>query len=482
MRIDPFYAPSSAVASYGNPANAAHYKSAYWFVVTESPSVNATSAIISRVAYTMSTAFGGLPTLAGVTNFTVNFQDANGSPFTINNGYGDIAFTGTETGGSLYLTTVPLIPSDANTAAFMVVKNVDAAMLSGQPCVATPVRETGLPSLQISFDCTDTVLWATSYNTREWGILSLTDGTYAPVFTGPVLPGYLTGFRDIGGASCTQDSNCPCLSYKWGRVVGLVPRLMAAHILSEGNRIVWHLPKMNSNCVLDANIGVRVRVRVEESEGVGARVGHEPGRLDPRPVQAGRLHRVQAGHRQRRGGGRADPAGLGHGECGRHHCRDVFRKALLGGRHANVLWGAHDKVPGRPAADARAAGKGGARPLLAVKYEEVVLNVRARSSNKPCRVLQMLSGLATHFAISVPEKAMLAFSHRKSNAHPPPVLGDPGLGAVSPGVSISWPESNKRLAQHAWARPAAGGKDGLAHALAGSQVTAPLARQQVHCP
>ena len=139
-------------------------------------------------------------------------------------------------------------------------------------------------------------------------------------------------------------------------------------------------------------------------------------------------------------------------------------------------------VPGRPAADARAEGKGGARPLVAVKYEEVVLNVRARSSNKPCRVLQMLSGLATHLAISVPEKAMLAFSHRKSNAHPPPVLGDPGLGAVSPGVGISWPESNKRLAQHAWARPAAGGKDGLAQALAGSQVTAPLARQQVHCP
>ena len=46
----------------------------------------------------------------------------------------------------------------------------------------------------------------------EWGTLSLTDGTYAPVVTGPVLPGYLTGFRDIGGASCTQDSNCPCLS------------------------------------------------------------------------------------------------------------------------------------------------------------------------------------------------------------------------------------------------------------------------------
>ena len=50
----------------------------------------------------------------------------------------------------------------------------------------------------------------------------------------------------------------------------MVPRLMAAHVLSEGNRIVWHLPKMNSNCVLDAHIGFRVRVRVEESEGVGA--------------------------------------------------------------------------------------------------------------------------------------------------------------------------------------------------------------------
>ena len=135
-----------------------------------------------------------------------------GSPFTINNGYGDIAFTGTETGGSLYLATVPLIPSNANTAAFMVVKNVDAAILSGQPWVATPVRETGLPSLQISFDCADTVLWATNYNTRQWGTLSLTDGRYTPVFTGPVLPGYSTGFRDIGGASCTAASNCPCLS------------------------------------------------------------------------------------------------------------------------------------------------------------------------------------------------------------------------------------------------------------------------------
>ena len=205
-------APPSAVASYGNPANAAYYKSAYWFVVTVSPSVNATSAIISRVAYRRPSAFGDLPTLTGVTNYTIKFQYADGSPFTINNGYGDIAFTGTETGGSLYLATLPLIPSNANTAAFMVVKNVDAAILSGQPWVATPVRETGLPSLQISFDCADTVLWATNYNTRQWGTLSLTDGRYTPVFTGPVLPGYSTGFRDIGGASCTAASNCPCLS------------------------------------------------------------------------------------------------------------------------------------------------------------------------------------------------------------------------------------------------------------------------------
>jgi hypothetical protein len=180
-------APPSAVATFGNPSNAAYYKSAYWFIiVTNNPPVKATSIIISRVAYDPPTAFGALPTLTSVTNYTINIQTAGSDPFEINNGYGDMAFTSSEAGGSMYLVTNIDNSSAFLTAPLLVVKNVDAAIASGQPWVAKPVRESGLPSLQISFDCTKSELWATNYETREWGTLSTATGALSIQFTGPV--------------------------------------------------------------------------------------------------------------------------------------------------------------------------------------------------------------------------------------------------------------------------------------------------------
>ena len=65
-------APPSAVATYGNPSNAAYYKSAYWFVITNSPPVKTTSVTITRVAYTQPTTYGELPQLTTITNYTIN--------------------------------------------------------------------------------------------------------------------------------------------------------------------------------------------------------------------------------------------------------------------------------------------------------------------------------------------------------------------------------------------------------------------------
>jgi len=197
-------APPSAVATSGNPSNAAYYKSAYWFIITNNPAVKATSIIISRVAYDPPTAFGALPTLTSVTNYTIKIQTAGGAPFEINNGYGDIAFTSSEAGGSLYLVTN--IYNSSALSPLLVVKNVDAAIESEQPWVAKPVRESGLPSLQISFDCTERELWATNYGTREWSTLSTTTGALSVQFTGSVA------LRDIGGAACTPKTSCPCLT------------------------------------------------------------------------------------------------------------------------------------------------------------------------------------------------------------------------------------------------------------------------------
>ena len=199
-------APASAVATYGNPSNAGYYKSAYWFIVTNSPSVKATSIVISRVAYDPPTAFGALPTLTSVTNYTINIQTAAGAPFQINNGYGDIAFTSVEAGGSLYLVTNIYNNTAGVGAPLLVVKNVDAAIASGQPWTATAVRQRGLPSLQLSYNCDETVLWGTNAGTREWGTLNTTTGALTVKFTGTV------SLRDIGGAACTSATTCPCLT------------------------------------------------------------------------------------------------------------------------------------------------------------------------------------------------------------------------------------------------------------------------------
>lgn len=182
-----------------NPANAVYYDGAYWFI--DYTSKNVTSVTLSRVAMTPSATAGGLPTFAGTTTYIVSLKTTGGAPFTILNGYGDIAVSAA---GDMYISPLNFVGGTTNTAPLLVIKDLAGAVAGGN-ITATTIVETGLNQQQLSFDCAGRVLWGQTYTGCEWSTVDLATGALTPRFT-LSLPGAADPnacLRDLGGAACT---------------------------------------------------------------------------------------------------------------------------------------------------------------------------------------------------------------------------------------------------------------------------------------
>jgi len=192
-------APKQSTTRF-NPANAAYYDGAYWFV--ETTNTESTNITLVRVAFTPSVVPGGLPTLGGKTTYDVALTSPGGSPFTIRNGYGDIAVSAS---GDLYITPVVLDPAVPDSGSMLVLKNLGGLAPGGGSATAVAVAQTGLPGPQLSFDCPGRTLWGQTYNGCEWSTIDAATGVPTPRFTLslPGAPDPTTCLRDLGGAACT---------------------------------------------------------------------------------------------------------------------------------------------------------------------------------------------------------------------------------------------------------------------------------------
>lgn len=172
------------IATWGNvgmgtdPANAAYYDNAYWYVTGGQRTLH-------KVAFTYS---GNEPTFASDTPIDLT---STGYPAGLS--YGDIAINART--GVLYGTTT---------------SGVFYRFSANEPRAGTyrQISNTGL-SLQIAFDAEYTTLFAHVHPTGKWYTLDVDTGALTDLGFTTVVPGTANGFRDIGG-SATTDTGSTC--------------------------------------------------------------------------------------------------------------------------------------------------------------------------------------------------------------------------------------------------------------------------------
>ena len=168
------------------PANASYYANAYWFIPQN-------STILHKVAFTYTGDTPGTPTL---TTYDLSTYAAPAYP---GGGFGDIAIDDTgvlygshTSGGRFFKIDLNLLGSTANN-------------------VYTQLKApTGTdPGYQLSFDATFDTLFAHDFNDGAWYTIDKANGNLTSLNFSTPIPGGVTGFRDLGGASETNaPANC----------------------------------------------------------------------------------------------------------------------------------------------------------------------------------------------------------------------------------------------------------------------------------
>lgn len=173
-----------AVATWANvgigtdPANAAYYDNAYWYVTGGQRTLH-------KVAFTYS---GGEPTFASDTPIDLT---STGYPSGLS--YGDIAINAKT--GVLYGTTT---------------SGVFYRLGLNEPRAGSyrQISNTG-KSLQVAFDAEYTTLFAHEHPTGKWYTLDTGTGALTDLDFTTIVPGSSQGFRDLGG-SATTDVGSTC--------------------------------------------------------------------------------------------------------------------------------------------------------------------------------------------------------------------------------------------------------------------------------
>ncbi|MFM8890607.1 MAG: hypothetical protein ACKOTB_03110 [Planctomycetia bacterium] len=170
------------VSSLPQPWNAAYYANAYWFFNTESDE-------LSKVSLTYG---GGTPAFDSLTTYAIS-----GIPYTTvpgdRNRFGDIAIvTSGGAAGMLYAATA----SPSGTDAMFYSLDLNSLTTTG---VATVIKATGNPNLQLSFNADESVLYGQD-SAGAWYELDLGTGNL-----GSPIAGFTTlAFRDLAGADNTR--------------------------------------------------------------------------------------------------------------------------------------------------------------------------------------------------------------------------------------------------------------------------------------
>ena len=170
----------------GDPANAAYYDNAFWYMAPNAP-------VLHRVSFTY---VNDHPTSPVDTAYRLDAAAGYVNPLYPASSYGDIAID--VPNGVLYGDTVGGL-----------FYSIDLKQLGVPGAQIYRQIATGLGSLQLSFNGDYSTLFAQTYDTGDWFTLDGNSGAKVALGFSTLVPGTGKGFRDLGGAA-TTDAGTTC--------------------------------------------------------------------------------------------------------------------------------------------------------------------------------------------------------------------------------------------------------------------------------